>query len=489
MRTSFYIFIGGFVTGVLCRSLGYENMYGLLALLFGALCVCSVSVLVSLTRHVQYILLFVCVFLFGVVRTEFAFNSFLEGVQFREGEEASFTGVITQEPDERDGFSFLTIQTVVSDASETSFRVKVPQYPTFQYGDVVTVEGVVKKPESFETENGRTFNYAGYLMKDGIHYELRNADVQSTGENTGNTVKGFLYTLKNAWVKSVSQLIPEPEASLAAGVIVGAKRSLGDEWLEKFRDTGIVHIIVLSGYNLTLIANTVVRSVSFLPHVYRLLLGSLGVACFAVMVGTGATVVRASVMAVLGMLAAYSTRPYVLLRALLFAGFLMVLWNPFVLVHDTGFQLSFMATAGLIFLAPYFETKFTYVPKKLELRAIVSATLATQAAVLPLLMYHMGVVSLIAPLVNVLVLPLMPLTMLVGFVFGCLGLVSIPTASFFNIVLYAPLHYTFLVVDIFSALPFSVVRLPLLPVWAPLLFYGVCVVWIIKKSNTESFKK
>jgi competence protein ComEC len=205
------------------------------------------------------------------------------------------------------------------------------------------------------------------------------------------------------------------------------------------------------------------------------------------MTGGGPTVVRASIMAVIGMLAVHLARPHVVLRALALAGFVMVLWNPFVLAFDPGFQLSFVATLGLVLGAPIVQRFIPFVPDAFQLREIVAATCATQLAVLPLLIYQVGMVSVVAPVVNMLVLPLIPFTMLFGFLAGIAGMVSTFVATPLASIAYALLSYVFLVVEVFAKLPFSSVELP--PVhWLAVSVMYVCMafgVWRMQKTTTS----
>ena len=487
MRTSFFVLAGGFLTGVLWRSFFSSSVQFFVAVLLTIALITLIGRIVSFDWGTTYIAVAVLAFLLGAIRTEVAYLNYFEKEIFSEGETISTTGTIMNEVDVRDDHAVLFVAVDTGDAKHrTRLRVSVPQYPEFHYGDRVALRGVVHKPKSFETETGRVFNYVGYLMKENIQYEMRPALVTSLHEQQGNTIISTLLAWKQSWLESISLLIPEPSASLAGGLVVGAKRSLGDAWLTAFRDTGIIHIVVLSGYNLTLVANSIIRMTTFLPRTIGLCLGVLGVAGFATMVGAGATVFRASTMAIIGMLAVYLVRPYMLLRALILAAVVMVLWNPFVLVFDPGFQLSFLATIGLVFVSPHFEQHLFWVPEVAGLRGIVAATFATQLTVLPLLLYQIGAISLVAPIVNVLILPLVPTVMALSFIAGVVGMHSLFFASPFAWAGYLLLTYMFLVVDFFASVPFASVSLPVMPWWVLVLCYSIVplVYWFRKNHPT-----
>jgi len=151
-------------------------------------------------------------------------------------------------------------------------------------------------------------------------------------------------------MRSIEAVIPEPQVGLAEGLLLGVKQALGDELEVVFRKTGIIHIVVLSGYNVMLVVIFITYVLSYvLPYRARVPFGILAIVCFAVLVGLSATVVRASIMASLILFARATGRTYAVMRALCFAGVIMVLINPYLLVYDVGFQLSFLATLGLIF--------------------------------------------------------------------------------------------------------------------------------------------
>ena len=181
-------------------------------------------------------------------------------------------------------------------------------------------------------------------------------------------------------------------------------------------------------------------------------------------------------------------RTYDVLRALLFAALIMVLINPYILLYDIGFQLSFMATLGLVLVLPQFESTLATHSTQLKFRDLFFATVVTQIFVLPLLMYHIGEVSLVSVLVNMLVLPMVPVAMLLTFITGLVGAVSIPLGSLIGLLAYLPLQYIIVVAELFAAFPLAVVTIPDISVWAVVGMYvligGVYTMW--RKSRQVS---
>jgi competence protein ComEC len=161
----------------------------------------------------------------------------------------------------------------------------------------------------------------------------------------------------------------------------------------------------------------------------------------------------------------------------------MLIANPFLLVHDTGFQLSFLATLGLIVLAPLVERWLMRVPEGFfGFRTILTATIATQIMVLPLLLYHTGLLSLVTVVVNALVLPAVPVAMLLTFFTGILGPFSELVGTTLGFLAYLSLTYIIKVAEIFAAIPFSSVSISAFPFWIVPLVYLLLALWIKRVS-------
>jgi competence protein ComEC len=262
---------------------------------------------------------------------------------------------------------------------------------------------------------------------------------------------------------------------------------LGEELTTAFRRSGLIHIIVLSGYNMTIVAEAIIIILSaVLPFGASLLAGALGIALFAIMVGGGATVVRASLMAVIALFARFTGRIYSATVALFLAGTIMVFINPLVLRFDIGFQLSFIATLGLIYLAPLFEARLTFIPIRFGLRGVLATTTAAQLAVLPWLFYTIGEVSLVALPANLMVIPLIPLTMFLGFGVGLIGFVSYFGSHLISIFVYFLLSFELSVVNFFADLPGAVLAVPTIPLIIILIIYAIMIIFAINYNKRIS---
>jgi len=213
--------------------------------------------------------------------------------------------------------------------------------------------------------------------------------------------------------------------------------------------------------------------------------GATGVILFTLLAGAGPAATRAAVMALLALLARATGRVYAATRALAIAGLLMIVWNPTVLLYDLGFQLSFIATLGVIHGPPLLEPYFKRVPAWFGIREIALVTISAQIVVLPLILYATGNLSLFGLPANLLVLPVIPLTMLFGFLAGLLGLIYLPFGLLFAYLAYFLLYYILLITKLFALLPGASLALPEFPLVVLILMYAslAWLVWKLKKKN------
>ncbi len=400
------------------------------------------------------------------------------------GETVTLEGVIAEPPESREATQRLVITT-----SEVRVIVSTERYQDLAYGDQVTVIGKLKKPETIISEDGRTFDYAGYLKAKNIAYQISFAQVEVTSSGHGQPVLALIYRQKYAFMNALESVLSEPEAGLGEGLLLGVKQSLGVKLEEDFRRTGIIHIVVLSGYNVMIVVAFMMFILSlFLGQRGRIIGGVIGIMGFALLVGLSATVLRASIMAVLGLLALFWGRSYDVMRALFIAGMIMLLFNPDILVHDVGFQLSFMATFGLILSLPNFENILVAWRDRVGIKEIIMSTVATQIAVLPLLLYQMGQLSFVAVAVNALVLPVVSFAMLGTFVTGLtavasptLALVPALPTNFF-------LGYIIMMAEWWSALPFATANLPVFSALWLMVAYGLLTaVFIVGRRMLKNY--
>lgn len=434
-------------------------------------------------------------FFSGMVRykIEFNNNASVELHHFLQ-ERPTIQGIIVTEPELTEkGWRFVVeASSVNTSGKETPISsrllVKTGFYPEYNYGDEIKMTGTLQVPENFQSDNGRIFNYRMYLAKEKIFYTISKPAIELLGNSRGLWLKEKLFVVKQAFLGKVDSVLPEPQSALAGGLVLGVKQSLGKELESKFRTAGLIHIVVLSGYNVTIIAESFMKALSFLPKHVSTFCGAIGIVFFAIITGGTATVIRSSIMALILLLGRSIGREYDAFRALFVAGFFMVLHNPHILLYDPSFQLSFLATLGLMLVVPFIEKYFMWAPEKFGLRSIFTSTIATQIFVLPYLMYQIGDLSIIGLVVNILVLPIIPLTMLCVFLTGMTGFVFVPLSQLFSFLSYFLLAYEIQMVEVFAALPFASFSVNAFPLWVVFVLYGFycAVLWKVGKVSVKS---
>jgi competence protein ComEC len=433
----------------------------------------------------KLIALFCLLFAMGILRTAVAYSPPAEKFENALGERVSYTATVVADPDVRD--TNQRIELLIKQGEDATGMLAIaPRYPKIEVGDRVHVSGTLARPEPFAEANGKLFRYDNYLARDGIRYLLNFASLRVEASAPWYSLPASLAKSKHAFLDGLSSALPEPYASLAGGIVIGGKSGLGNELQNSFVRSGLVQIIVLSGYNVMVVAEWIMAAFALtrLSRKWATGAGIAAVVLFVGIAGASATALRAMVMALIALYARATTRSYSAGRALFAAVFLMLIWNPLYLAFDPGFGLSIAATAGLIWLAPLLEQQFTWL-KSVFWKSAVATTCAAQIAVLPLLLYDTGMFSLVSIPANLLVLPVVPLSMGVSALAGVVGMISQATVPFMSILFGLPAYFTnayliFIAMKM-AAVPFSTLAIPVFPFWVVVLVYAVLIYVLASK--------
>jgi competence protein ComEC len=314
--------------------------------------------------------------------------------------------------------------------------VTANSFPRFNYGDTISVTGSLEKPANFTD-----FDYITYLKKEGIRTTMFYPEIlgldgyydslmyHSMGffEKTKIGLYQKIFLLKNKFENAVNKSVSEPNAAFINGILLGSRQNIPDSLKEAFNETGTIHILAISGYNIMIISWAVLTGlIYFFKRRTAFWLSVAVIVLFVILTGASASVVRAAVMGLLLTFAQGYGRLYNPKNSIILAGAAMVWLNPFALVFDIGFQLSFAAVLGLMYLYPRIDNKLKKMPKIGNLKEIFLMTLSAQIAVAPLLIYYFKNFSLVSLPANVLILPFIPAAMFVGFISGLAGMVFLP---------------------------------------------------------------
>ncbi|MBP9773703.1 MAG: ComEC family competence protein [Candidatus Peribacteraceae bacterium] len=378
-------------------------------------------------------------------------------------------GVIVEEPDTRAMQTKFTIeaQTLLTASGETiaitgrMLATDNDQWPEHNFGDSVDVYGKLERPKAFAG-----FAYDDYLSTSNIYAIMYRAKVTTTEVYTAknqsltvqsiiNFIRSKLYSFKEKFEDRINRIFPEPHASLLAGLLTGSRRGIPDHLLDNFRIAGLLHIVAISGYNITIIIALLSGLLFWLPLKWRFVPLTIGIILFTIFVGASASVVRAAIMGVLGLFALQMGRVTSIRLLILWTATFMTLWNPKQLWFDTGFQMSFLAVIGLAVFSAPLKKIFKKLPEAFGIRESLIATMAAQITTTPLSIISFGQISLISPIANLLVAPLIPLAMLSGFLGITLSHLSFPLGQIMSYVSWGFLEIIIRIVQILAMIPYA----------------------------------
>ncbi len=365
----------------------------------------------------------------------------------------------------------------------------IKSFPIYRVGDKVSVTGSLERPKNFTDD----FDYVQYLKNKDVRTTVPYPVIVSDPDvNVPWSVRlklavyRPLFYIKNKFQTSLHQSLPEPYAAYTDGVLLGTRQSIPEDIKEAFNRTSTTHILAISGYNIAIIAEVLLGVLVFWMRRRKAFWVSVCVIIlFTIMTGAGASVVRAAVMGLLLLYANGYGRLYDPKNSILFAAAIMIFLDPLSLRFDVGFQLSFLAVVGLIYLYPILEDKFKKVSTMKGLKETFLMSLSAQIMVAPLLAYIFHTFSLVSLPANVLILPFMPYVMLFGFLTGLGGLILAPLGQAVGLVTRVLEYYQLHVITWISKLSFASITLSL-PTVMLLAIYALIVIGIWKSHLLKS---
>lgn len=404
----------------------------------------------------------------------------------------TFSAKIISSPEVKKEYQVFTVK-VFSDSQEMyNVQVRTTLYPRFHIGETLELKGKVSVPDKiFSHDNEvlakKTFDYASYLRTKNIGSETFYPHITVT-DTQAHTLTDILGRWKENFVDRIGTYVSPPASSLAEGMLFGAT-SMSEELLQQFRVAGLSHIIVLSGFNIVIVIIAVLFIFSFLPLILRVTFASIFVILFVMMVGGSASVLRATLMAFISLLAMVSGRKYVAKQALVLSLLCIILYEPYALMHDVSLHLSFLATAGLVYMSDtirfsivkYFPSIY---PSFLEL---ITTTLSAYFATLPYVMFTFGTVSMYALIANIIIVPLVPCAMLLTFFVTLFSYISESAAYLFGFIDTLFINCILFITNVIEWLPLSQVLLSL-SFFGMLFFYasGFVIIFLMLPTHDET---
>jgi competence protein ComEC len=411
--------------------------------------------------------------------------------------EVLVSGIVVSPPDERETYTNLRVDVTEVNTGDETLQVhglilaRLAPTGNWHYGDEVRLRGYLKTPPG-----GEGFSYQDYLARQGIRAYMPDAEATLLPFVGGNSLLRLVYAFKEQAVARIYQILPDPEASLLAGILLGNDNGLPADLQQAYKNTGTAHIIAISGFNIAIIAWLFVALFSRLLGKRKgASVAVLGIILYTVLVGATASVVRAAIMGGLAIFARQVGRRQNGLITLSFTAAVMAIFNPLIL-WDVGFQLSFAASSGLILYAQPLEdwavrliSRFVPSEKAKKIAGPISAymlfTLAAQLTTLPIMAYQFGRVSLISLVANPFILPAQPAVMVLGGLALLLSFIYLPLGKLAAWIAWPFIAYTNRAVEFFNNVPHGVIVLGEFSLVFVLLFYALLLTWTFARPRLK----
>lgn len=297
-------------------------------------------------------------------------------------------------------------------------RASVMPDKVARIGDAVTASGRVRLPRGYQ--NPGQLDTALLLRSDGITASVvAGKGGAKTEAREGHAFRRFIAGIREHYRTGMERAMPKEDAAAVFAMLFGGYQGLSEDLVADFQATGIVHILSVSGSHISLIAAVMawLAAALRLPRTVSAALVLSCIALYSILAGCVPPVIRSAIMGGLAFLALALGRERESRCVLLLTGIFMLLWNPLLLFH-ISFELSYLATAGLLFLAPVFRAWLRARGMPDVLAMGLAITLSAQLATLPVLAWYFGQVSLSALLANLLVVPILELIIILGLFAG-----------------------------------------------------------------------
>ncbi|MGE5426159.1 MAG: ComEC/Rec2 family competence protein [Bacillota bacterium] len=478
MYTSLYLYLGSFIAGVVTGSI-IEIPY--LSFLAPSLAV----IIFSKGRRRKKLAVTVMLFLLGLGRAGISgdpskrFGNNL-------GESRDWTFWVCRDPEPLwDGQSTVLCLTGKDGGQKGKAAVKLPLYPRVAYGDGMRLHCRLERPPSFEG-----FDYAAYLAAQGIGAVCSFPLVISVEEGVeGREIMRSLFSLKRWALEIINEALPEPAAGLGSALLLGYKKTLVPEADEDFKRAGLSHIVAISGGHISLFLELMIAALAYLRIGKRRAMwpAILGAFIYVIMTGMQASAWRSFIMGALALWSWRQGKPRSIWLLMLIAAAIMLVEKPMIWRYDLGFQLSFLAIAGMAALEPEaaskiypYESGFGRFAK--TLRSAFRVSLAAQLAVWPLLALQGSGISLISPFSNVLAFwvfgPLV-IWLLIALVASCL------CGAFYIFWLpgHALLAYLLKIGEICAHLPLAFIPSDWFRPWMAIIYYSLGIFCLIIRKK------
>ncbi len=423
----------GFITGIFIMQENLDLWYLVLLFVFIGL-----FLFITFKRSIVYFVIFVISFILIVIRFKAYVSTF---DNYTDKSNVQFIRVldIQERGDNQKIIGY-------SEDINQKILIKLSRYPEVRVGDFLYGEFQLQIPKSSDD-----FDYRFYLRTQGISYISNSYNFHII--NHKSSLYSLIYNLKFRISSKLRSEVPEPYASLIAGILWGEKADMPKEFSTNLSRTGTTHIIAVSGFNVSVIVLFTLKLAGLLPRRLIIVVISLMLAIFLIFVGiSNIPAIRAGIMGFIVLVARSIGRKISLVSLLSLSILILSLINPFS-IFTVSFQLSFAALIGLLGFADIFNKLFHFIPE--IIRTEFSATLSAILFTTPITLYNFSTFSFVAPVVNLLVLPVITLLMLIGFIELVMILLSSFFAKLFLFITIPSIDYVLFIITKFGEFPYA----------------------------------
>jgi competence protein ComEC len=342
-------------------------------------------------------------------------------------------------------------------------------------GQAIAIKGILYKPKS--ASNPGSFDFKRFLQQQNTFAGMSGQQVKFN--NKEQPVWG-LWQVSKAIVRSQVRWLGSPEGQLVSSMVLGSKAvDLPYDIRDLFVRVGLAHALAASGFQTALILGLVMALSKGLSPRWQFGCGAVALVGFVGLTGLQPSVLRAVIMGFGALIGVATSRKIKPLRSLLVAATLLLLWNP-VWIWDLGFELSFLATLGLVVTVPPLVAKLDWMPNAIA--TLIAVPLAATLWTLPLQLYIFGVIPPYSLVINILTIPLISIISIGGIVSAIAALVWSTAGSAIALLLYYPTHILIWLVQFFSQLPGNSLAVGKISIWQLLAVYGLmCLAWFLRE--------
>lgn len=447
------VFLFGLVSiflGIGCRILIPFPIILLIGFLF--------CVSLAFFKKEKWILLIFLLFVLGFTRAGVTMQNKI----IYSNQELNIIGKITEDPVVLGTYGSVKIKTeeIGGKKIKNTILIYFNNPKDYSRNDLVEFKGILSKPDNYYQNQG-----IGAIVR-ANDLRIIKSSISSVFTKQKNRIRGI-----------VEEKMAIPYSSILSAMILGDNYGLPNDLKESLNESGLRHIISISGTHITIIMNLLMSFLIF----FGISRKKSGIATLVIIflyvlfVGFYAPAIRAAIMGASMILAQIFGRFPDSFRFLLFAGVIILLLNPY-LFFDPGFWLSFTATCGMIFFSNSFTGKIERILKNREISQILGITFAAQIFSLPVLMYYFGSTSIFAFLSNLLIAPVIPFVISFGFIAIILGLIFSPLGTIFFVIIQILLSYLIFISNIFAKI--SIFRINFFPnIFIVLSAYILLIIW------------